>query len=81
MFVYNGSEYPTRAVAYAARREHYFELLFTGNNSTQAAYMVGVSKRLPSIYMTLDASSVKLVIAKNEALVPGSAGLFMRQAV
>gem|GEM_PF-5400635 len=40
MFIYNGAEYPARTAAYAARREHYFELLLAGNNSTQAAYKV-----------------------------------------
>lgn len=50
MYIYNGTEYQTQKVAYAARREHYFELLLAGNNSTQAAHLVGVSKRTAKVW-------------------------------
>ena len=50
MYIYNGVEYTTQAMAFSARREHYFELLLAGNNSTQAARIVGVSKRTAKVW-------------------------------
>jgi len=50
MYIYNGAEYHTREAAYAARREHYFELLLAGHNSTRAARLVGVSKRTAKVW-------------------------------
>ena len=50
MFIYNGVEYTTRSLCYAARRQHYFELLLVGNSSTQAAHQVGVSKRTAKVW-------------------------------
>jgi IS30 family transposase len=50
MFVYNEVEYLTQTAALEARRDHYFELLLVGNNSTQAARFVGVSKRTAKVW-------------------------------
>lgn len=44
-YEYRGSVYPPRRAMCQARRAHYVELLNQGMNFTQAARMVGVSKR------------------------------------
>lgn len=50
-WVYNGHAYASRCEAYAARRQDYFALLDTGfYNYTQAAAIVGVSKRTGKVW-------------------------------
>lgn len=50
-WVYNGRAYASRCEAYAARRQDYFALLDTGfYNYTQAAAIVGVSKRTGKVW-------------------------------
>lgn len=50
MRTYREVQYQTRKDARAARRDHYFELLLAGCNSTQAARQVGVSKRTAKVW-------------------------------
>ena len=47
---YQGVTYPTVRQAQAARREHYLDLMKQGMNSTQAARIVGVSKRTGKVW-------------------------------
>lgn len=50
-WVYDGHAYASRCEAYAARRRDYFALLDTGfYNYTQAAAIVGVSKRTGKVW-------------------------------
>ena len=48
--VYEGVEYPSIRLAQRARREHYLRLVRSGMNFTQAARMVGVSKRTGKVW-------------------------------
>lgn len=51
LWVYDGRTYASRCEAYAARRRDYFALLDTGlYNYTQAAAIVGVSKRTGKVW-------------------------------
>ena len=50
MYIYNGTEYHTREAAYVVQRENYFKLLLAGHNSTEAAHLVGVSKRTAKVW-------------------------------
>ncbi|MHC9567437.1 helix-turn-helix domain-containing protein, partial [Corynebacterium diphtheriae] len=50
LYEYAGVVYPSRSKMCAARREHYVELLRQGLNFTQAAKVVGVSKRTGKVW-------------------------------
>lgn len=50
LYEYAGVVYSSRSKMCAARREHYVELLRQGLNFTQAAKVVGVSKRTGKVW-------------------------------
>ncbi len=50
LYEYSGVVYPSRSKMCVARREYYVELLRQGLNFTQAAKVVGVSKRTGKVW-------------------------------
>ena len=50
MYVYNGTEYHIREAACVALGEDCFELLLAGHDSTEAAHLVGASKRTARVW-------------------------------
>ncbi|CAB0520166.1 hypothetical protein CIP101434_01988 [Corynebacterium diphtheriae] len=65
LYEYAGVVYPPRSKMCAARREHYVELLLQGLNFTQAAKVVGVSKRTGKVWRngrTRSSESVRLFV-------------------